>query len=192
METKKPQQPKPKREKIEKPEENYEILQQSLLLALLSWYGEITLRKPNTKAKFVPTSFIVDKISLQSEDIDFATLVEDKTKQIITKEISDGVKPSKAKRHSDINRVSISVNMLFDICLELGFFFTLKKSRKTSSTLRIDRIEEVYFNNALLLNKVQVKESRFRELEAIKQSFGNGDSAILQRNSVLLRDALLG
>ncbi|BFU25776.1 hypothetical protein EHI8A_031970 [Entamoeba histolytica HM-1:IMSS-B] len=179
-----------RREKIEKPEKDYEMLQQSLLIALASPYCEISLSKPLTKTKTIPPIFKIQNIKFEKEEMDFGSVVEEKTKQIVSNEVNHGIDENKAKRHSEINRISIAVNMLFDICLELGYFFTLKKSRKMSSTIRIDRIEQVYLNGSLILSKNQVKESSFKAYNILNALFDTKETIVIPQNCYELKEVI--
>ena len=188
---KSPKSPKSKkREKIEKPPQDYEMIQQALLITLLTPHCEIVITKPLSKTKTMPSIYKIQKLKFDHEEMDFKTLIEQRTKDIIKDEIHNGIQEYKAKRHSEINRSSLAVNMLFDICLEFGYFFTLKKSRKTSSTIRIDRIEEIYYNGELYLNKYQVKDVSTQLYAILNQMFIRTATITIPKNCKELLDHL--
>ncbi|KAL7722539.1 TATA-binding protein-associated phosphoprotein [Entamoeba marina] len=171
-----------KREKIEKHDQDNELLQEVFLLYLLNPFCSIELIKPSNRIKTIPYMYRINKILFTHEDMNFTKTVENILFQIVESEVANGLQREKAKRHSETNRISVTINLLIDICLEFGYFFNFKKSRKPIKTLRFDRIKEVYVNNILYMNNDDVVTKSHMILSYLQQMYDDEQIVMLSKN----------
>ncbi|KAL7711778.1 TATA-binding protein-associated phosphoprotein [Entamoeba marina] len=172
-------------EKIEKPLKDYELLQEVFLLYLLNPFCSVELTKPSHRSKTIPYIYKIIRITFEREEIEFNKTVENILTGIVEDEVVNGLPREKAKRHCESNRIGVTVNLLMDMCLEFGYFFTLKKSRKQIKTLKTDRIKEVYFNKVVYINEENVAYKSQQILAYIQKLFEIEHTIQLPRNCLL-------
>ena len=137
----------------EKETRNYECYQQAILIALVNQICGITLQKPFKQATSVVSK--PEIISLEFEDYSIKLRVLGAQQYSYLSEHMDHkeVKQKTEQRRVLKNRSHFAINFLFDMCLENGYFFNSKLSKKSSKCTQVERIIDIYFNGTLVFDK---------------------------------------
>ena len=202
------QPPHEKKEKYKKDEAKYtmkkremknlESYQQSVLLGLINHFCSFTIENPGKHSKVTVTTPRLVSITLNDEVIEVNKLALNQSLQIMENELSSGLNQSTANRRYEKNTKILIENFLFDTCLEQGFLFESKPSRKSQKSQQLERIYNVYFNmkhimdqNLLLKIGNDLNEFFFSSLEKEKRiTFERNDDqiiSILKSNGIDLR-----
>ncbi|BFU18340.1 hypothetical protein EHI8A_059200 [Entamoeba histolytica HM-1:IMSS-B] len=130
-----------------KDKRNEIVFNESLCIAILCTYAEITIRKPAGKASVSKPFFPIETIQFNDSDkVDFENIIDKRVHEIYKMDIANGVLEETALSRMKKNRTTESVHLLFDIVEELGVKFQKKFSNGKNNSLVIDYIESIYFN----------------------------------------------
>ncbi|ELP83505.1 hypothetical protein EIN_377600 [Entamoeba invadens IP1] len=121
---------------------NYQSSQESVFLAIINQYCDITIHKPVKKA-LVTLQFVqIDELSFSPTDtINFSKLVQNLVKQRLEYEVSIGVLPKTAMRRSENYRFTITLNLLVDLLSEFRYVLNTKPpvSKKAKEAVRNEK-----------------------------------------------------
>ncbi|ELP92934.1 hypothetical protein EIN_313260, partial [Entamoeba invadens IP1] len=151
-----------------------ETYQEAVLVGLLNSFCSFTISRPRKQCSVALSSAKIKSIHFPTETIEISKLADEKFKPIYEEELRKGVaKPTAFRRYEKNKRIFIH-NLLFDIALELGFFFDSKLSRKSAKTYSIERIERIYYMGKLVfsLDQMVVKGSMINSYLYDLVSFG--------------------
>ncbi|KAL7717850.1 TATA-binding protein-associated phosphoprotein [Entamoeba marina] len=126
--------------------------QQAVLLAFLNSYCSITLlkqRKQNTVTSSYP---IVKTLHFENEQIDVIQLAETLYRPVYAEDSLDVKKKQTAFRRYEKNKRVFVQHLLIDILTEKGFFFESHLAKNTKKTLRLERIQKIYYNGRIIMD----------------------------------------
>ncbi|ELP85264.1 hypothetical protein EIN_084460 [Entamoeba invadens IP1] len=129
-----------------------ECFQEAILVALINQFCHITLVRPRKQSSVGLCCAKVKTLHFVGDEIEVMRITEEKFRPIYEKELMEGISKATAFRRYEKNKRIFVHNLLFDIALELGFFFESKLSRKSSKTASIERFERIFFKGKLLMN----------------------------------------
>ena len=140
-----------KKERMLKNERCYE---QAFMLALLNQHFSITMTKPDkqsTKTVLMPLIVtLVEDSDLPDCTIDIMQMTKEACSAKRQKELENDVKMKTANRRYSKNLPVYVFNLLFDLCMELGYFFNEKLTKETKKLFRQEKILSVFFNGKYL------------------------------------------
>ncbi|ELP83945.1 hypothetical protein EIN_245450 [Entamoeba invadens IP1] len=135
---------------------NLESYQQALLLALVNKFCGFTLEHPGKRSKVTASMPRLYSLQFPTETIEIKQLAQKYCEEVSNKEEKNGISKSTSLRRFEKNKRVYVENLLFDICLELGFWFDSKPSRKSQKSLQIERICSIYYKGILLFSQEKV------------------------------------
>lgn len=144
--------------KNERDMKNYESYQQAVLLVLLNHYCSFSIQKPlKTTSSIEPRPEVIELV-FDTDSINVQTLTENNCKSILSFDLQQDIKKKTALRRFSKNKTIFTVNLLFDILLEKGFFFNSKKSKKSAKSIQAERIEDIFYLDNLLMSRETIVE----------------------------------
>ncbi|KAL7714178.1 TATA-binding protein-associated phosphoprotein [Entamoeba marina] len=132
-------------------------VQLSFLLFILNHHCSITYKKPKKKAKYTHQVFTIKTLSFDNETIQIGNFIYERCEKEYDNDRKNGLDVKKALRRHSNKRFVETTNMLVDICIEFGYFFDLKKSKRSKLCKPIDVIQLCYKNDKLLYNEQDIK-----------------------------------
>ncbi|ELP93226.1 hypothetical protein EIN_055510 [Entamoeba invadens IP1] len=147
----------PKYLKTKKENQNFEVYQQAMLIALINSQASVVLERPMKYSKINITSPRISKIIFSpTDEINVSQLVDKHCKSVFAKEISEGIPESTALRRLEKNRKVFVQNLLIDITRELDFEISSVMARKSGKAMQVERISMIYFSGNCLYNKNEI------------------------------------
>lgn len=122
-----------------------ESCQQALLIILLNDVCGFTIEHPGKQSKVTATMPKLLVLHFVNEDIDIHSLAEQQCRLVMEREIENGLQRGTASRRYEKNKKIFSQNFLFDVCLECGFRFSSKPSRKSKKSQSMERVIEILY-----------------------------------------------
>ena len=132
---------------------NLESYQQAVMLSLINNFCSFTIESPGKHSKVTVTTPRLVLMNINGQDIDVNTLALNQSQQIMKNELSSGLSQSTAMRRFEKNKKIFTENFLFDTCLEYGFLFESKPSRKSQKSQQLERIYHIYYNMKHLMDQ---------------------------------------
>ncbi|KAL7713142.1 TATA-binding protein-associated phosphoprotein [Entamoeba marina] len=132
---------------------SYLACQQAILLTLLNSNYEIVISKPTKKALISSQVVKVIAISSGSERIDVVDIVEKHCKEIMEKDISNGISQSSAYRRFITNKSIENHHLLIDLLEGIGYFFNSSFSSGKHKSNRLQTINEIFYGKQLIITK---------------------------------------
>ncbi|ELP91356.1 hypothetical protein EIN_153930 [Entamoeba invadens IP1] len=132
--------------------QNYETMQHAILIGLLNSFCEFVVKKPRKQTIVRHCMPKLKLIRINGEELEVMKMADDHCRPMYDEECKRGMNKQTAFRRYEKNKKIFVINILYDIALELGFFFDAKLSRKTDKSLRIDRIQKVFYKGQYLMN----------------------------------------
>ena len=117
--------------------------QQAFLIVLLNQFFSITLKKQSKKCTITIPTPKIDKIRNANDLIEVKQLSEKQCELICGKDLLTN---KTIQRRFTKNKQYFIQNFLIDTLREFGYYFHSKYSKKTSKTIRLERIQNVFFN----------------------------------------------
>ncbi|KAL7712681.1 TATA-binding protein-associated phosphoprotein [Entamoeba marina] len=164
--------------------------QQAVLLALLNKYCSFYNKKPTKQTHVSVVMPKVVTLHIEEEDLFIGHITDSICKTMYNNEINNGINESTAMRRYEKNRKVFIQNLIFDIALEFGYLFGSTLSRKSGRTLRLERIDSVYYEGKLLLNKKEIIQQGAEINGFLCQFFGSSDTFKVEKNNSVLQHFL--
>ncbi|EKE37412.1 hypothetical protein ENUP19_0194G0027 [Entamoeba nuttalli] len=135
---------------------NQLAFQHCLLIGVLNQFASIVLEKPGKQSKMTTTipfvfSIIIDKTILNIKD-----LAEYQCSLIKKEEIQNGLPFKTVNRRYKKNISATIMNLVYDICYELGVNFISKLSKQSNKSVQIERIDKIYLNEQDIIPKENI------------------------------------
>ncbi|ELP90732.1 hypothetical protein EIN_025610 [Entamoeba invadens IP1] len=132
---------------------SWEAIQQSLLIYLLIENGySITIERPDKFAHLSKHFFVVTNVRKGFVDINFAEEVSCTCQSMLKKDATTD-QSKQLKRHFDKSRASLCVNMLIDLTQKYGYDFTIRGTRSSIYTIKMEKFCEISKNGKVLYAK---------------------------------------
>ncbi|KAL7716861.1 TATA-binding associated phosphoprotein [Entamoeba marina] len=163
-----------------------ETFQQSLLLVLLNKFCGFTLETPRKQTIVTLASPTIKAIHFDDETIKISDIADNFCRPAFESDIKSGMKRDSAIRRLEKNKRTFIHNFLFDVLLEKGFFFDSKLSRKTSKTLRIERISRVYYQSQCIVKQNKIVEYGMAVSNHLYSLLSTSKQYIIQKNDPIL------
>ncbi|ELP89280.1 hypothetical protein EIN_487920 [Entamoeba invadens IP1] len=169
---------------------NFETYQQMFLLGLLNTRCSFTLKKQRKQTTISETTPLLKTLNFGNETIDFIQLTDVLSRPQLEQEYRKGINKQTAFRRYEKNKRVITINTLYDICLELGFFFDSKLARKSKKTKRIDRILCVFFNGTFIFTQEELIQMGDKINIYIVEKMKNGTEITIDKNDTTIYQIL--
>ncbi|KAL7714700.1 TATA-binding protein-associated phosphoprotein [Entamoeba marina] len=140
----------------EKDMKDLECFQQSVLLALLNESCGFTIQRPFKQSISVKSKPEILKVHIGNEIIDLHKLAEEHCKHFLDKSRSEKIKEKTAQRRHFKNKSTFTTHFLIDLCVEFDMFFNSKLSKKSTKCIQIQRINEIFHHNSLILSRTEM------------------------------------
>ncbi|ELP84334.1 hypothetical protein EIN_277140 [Entamoeba invadens IP1] len=137
----------------ERAQKNRFACQQSLLIGLLNHYAKITIKRAKKASMRTSTIPVVTQIEIEASKVDVISLANERSERIREIELQKGVPSQTVERRFNKNVSAFVQNFVFDTCLEMGFFFNSKLSKKSKKSLQIERIDTVFDGDHMIADK---------------------------------------
>ncbi|EKE39555.1 hypothetical protein ENUP19_0194G0020 [Entamoeba nuttalli] len=138
--------------------QNYETMQHAILISLLSPFCGFSIKKPRKKAIVRHCMPRLKSLLFENEEIEVIKLADTLCRPIFENEVEKGMNKQTAFRRFEKNKRIFVINLLYDLCLEKGYFFDARQSRKTEKTIRLDRIKRIFFKGRYLMDFDELME----------------------------------
>ncbi|KAL7718753.1 hypothetical protein QTN25_003711 [Entamoeba marina] len=149
----------PKYLQAKKDNQNLEAYQQAILLALLNKHCSFVIEKAPKHSRVHANMPKVIALHFDSgEEFDIFSFSEKTCRNMYENELIKGTSQSTAHRRLEKNKKVFLQNLIFDITLEFGYVFNSNLSRMSGRTLRVERLDSVFYDGKLLLSKQQIIE----------------------------------
>ncbi|KAL7721873.1 TATA-binding protein-associated phosphoprotein [Entamoeba marina] len=161
---------------------NLESFQQGLLLAILNEFCGVTLEKRRRKSVVTVGMPSVRYLHFGEDVIDVKQLAEIQCYNAFEEEIQKGKNKQTTLRRYEKNKRIFVHNLLLDICIEKGFFFNSKLSKKSAKSLQLERITQVFFNYSLIYNSDEIVSIGGRINDYLSSLVATDHQVTLQQN----------
>ncbi|KAL7721835.1 TATA-binding protein-associated phosphoprotein [Entamoeba marina] len=140
----------------EKDMKDLESFQQAVLLALLNQSCGFTIQRPFKQSKSVKSKPEIYYIRIGEETINLHELAEEQCKYFYDKGKQENIKLKTAQRRHFKNKSTFTTHFLIDLSVEFGMFFNSKMSKKSTKCLQIERINEIFYKDNLILSRSEM------------------------------------
>ncbi|BFU20696.1 hypothetical protein EHI8A_024110 [Entamoeba histolytica HM-1:IMSS-B] len=137
---------------------NLESYQQAALLCLMNSKCSFSVEHPGKQSKVTVTMPRLVNLYIDKQEIEVAKLADTQSQLIMKKEVAGGVSQTTSTRRYEKNKRIFTQNFLFDLCLEYGFWFESKPSRKSKKSHQMERITRIYYKDTYLMNQTKMME----------------------------------
>ncbi|GAB1221536.1 hypothetical protein ENUP19_0082G0065 [Entamoeba nuttalli] len=132
---------------------NYKVYEQSIFLALLNQYFDITLRLPIKQAKVFEQILVIDSISREEDYVDVVCFIDKRCSERYNFDLTHGVSKKTCQRRFETNKLTESLHFLSDVIAEFGYVLERRNTKGKKGTLKCDLIDKIFLNDKLLFNK---------------------------------------
>ena len=122
---------------------SYQVYQQSILLALLNRYFEITLQIPSKRSIVTRQFFKIEEIRNGNDVIKVEEYVEHRCKEKYEKDLLEGISEKTAKRRYDTNRITEQLHLMIDLLIDFGHLFNSKWTSGKKGAQIVETIQEI-------------------------------------------------
>ncbi|BFU20054.1 hypothetical protein EHI8A_008410 [Entamoeba histolytica HM-1:IMSS-B] len=133
----------------EKDMKNFECYEQAILLAILNPFCGFKLQKPFKQSITITSRPEVVCLYFDYEEIEIRRLAEQQCELFALQSTTQNVSEKTRMRRFSKNRSTFTLNFLYDICLEYGFFFNSVLSKKSKKCFQVERIHQIFYYNKL-------------------------------------------
>ncbi|BFU25317.1 hypothetical protein EHI8A_054060 [Entamoeba histolytica HM-1:IMSS-B] len=128
------------------------VIQQSILLSFLNGFCTITLKRQKKQSiRNLPYPQIIS-LKFDDEEINVQELADIIQRPVYEDECKLVKKKQTAMRRFEKNRKIFIQHLLIDLLREKGFQFESKLARNTGKTLRLERIEKIFYGGRLIMD----------------------------------------
>ena len=135
---------------------DFETIQQSILLALLNEHCEFTLELPSKLSTVTLTNPRIITITINDQQINLKKLSEQMYCQSYADDLQSGIKEETCVRMFEKKKRIFINYFLIDLCIEFGYLFDSKYSRKSKQTMQLERIQRIFYHNQLKMEKDEI------------------------------------
>ena len=135
---------------------NLESYQQAVMLALINAKCSFTIESPGKHSKVTVTMPRLTSLTLNNQEIDISQLALHQSQMIMKTETDEGLSQTTALRRFEKNKKIFTENFLFDTCLELGFWFDSKQSRKSKKSQQMERIFDIFYGSKHIMDQTKL------------------------------------
>ena len=183
----------PKYIKTKRDNQDYEIYQQIVMIALLTEKASITIEKPNKSSKkSVTTPKIIEITFEDKEPFDIIEFSQSRCIEMCRDEIKNGVSQSKALRRLEKNKKVYIQTLLIDMIKEIGFTVKSSLSRKSNKSLQTERIESIEKENELHLNKENIIEIGQKVNDYFLSEIKKTRKVVIPQNDAIVHQIIYG
>ncbi|EDR27696.1 hypothetical protein EDI_163080 [Entamoeba dispar SAW760] len=168
--------------------QNYETMQQALLIGLLNPFCQFIIKKPRKQTIVRHCMPKVKTIKINDEEIEVMKLADHFCRPLYEEECRKGMNKQTAFRRFEKNKKIFVINILYDLCLEMGYFFDARLSRKTEKSLRIDRIQRVYLHGEYIMDVDDLMEKGELINDYLNKTIAEEYHAIISLNDTTIRN----
>lgn len=131
---------------------SWEAIQQSILIFLLTKKGyRITIERPDKFAHLSKHFFIISNVEREDKKMKFTEIIQQKSEEMMSNFVN--IEQKQLKRHLDKSKSSLCVNLLIEICMKHHFDFTIRGTRSSIYTIKMQKFNEILFKNKILFSK---------------------------------------
>ncbi|ELP85895.1 hypothetical protein EIN_134390 [Entamoeba invadens IP1] len=168
---------------------NFETYQQSVLIAILSKFATITIKKPRKATKVTEVHPLIQTIDFGDDMVNVASLACSKC-QLNYKKDCNKMKYHAAFCRFEKNKKNFVQNLLIDMLLEFGFFFESKMAKKSTKTIQLERIASVFYKGRLTLDFQEFVLCGKEVTDYIGKEFQRNQSTIVIKNDPIISSLL--
>ncbi|EMD45437.1 Hypothetical protein EHI5A_204400 [Entamoeba histolytica KU27] len=131
--------------------------EQGVLLYLLNQYYDLVIKRQPKRSTLTLSCPHVESIQFEDEILDIDHFAEEQCKALSFQSDSQ-LKRKTLQRRMTKNKIYFIQNLLIDLLREKGLFFESKLAKITSKTIRLERINRVFYKNKLMLDCKQIHQ----------------------------------